>query len=243
MGDVKELDHSLHWTEVKEEAEEFSDIHGVTEQERGHKGKVLPSPVPVKEEETCSLLPVNEEEVALITVKEEENEDWLKSEDEDVVKVSVPWEPLETSPSSSSSCSDTDDTEDSEMESDNVRDCENHEHDVSVGLKIEDCSRTSLDPGTAPGDSKGVSSFYPCPQCALGFTIERFFHGHLKRDHPKDYIAMLKDFKRHQLTHKKTHTGHRPYNVHRCKKSSGQLEALKAHQKTHKGEKPYQCSV
>ncbi|CAB1331969.1 unnamed protein product [Coregonus sp. 'balchen'] len=63
---------------------------------------------------------INEEEVALITVKEEENEDWLKSEDEDVVKVSVPWEPLETSPSSSS-CSDTDDTEDSEMESDNVR--------------------------------------------------------------------------------------------------------------------------
>ena len=71
-----------------------------------------PSPVAVKEEsEECSHLPV--EEVALITVKKEENEDWLKSEDEDVVKVSVPWEPLETS-----SCSDT---EDSEMESDNVK--------------------------------------------------------------------------------------------------------------------------
>ncbi|CAB1324220.1 unnamed protein product [Coregonus sp. 'balchen'] len=81
--------------------------------------KVLPSPVPVKEEsEECSLLPVDEEEVALITVKKEEHEDWLKSEDEDVVKVSMPWEPLETP---SSSCSDTEDTEDSEMESDNVR--------------------------------------------------------------------------------------------------------------------------
>lgn len=74
-------------------------------------------PSPVKEEsEECSHLPVDEEEVALITVKEEENEDWLKSEDEDLVKVSVPWELLETT--SSSSCSDT---EDSEMDSDNVR--------------------------------------------------------------------------------------------------------------------------
>jgi hypothetical protein len=79
--------------------------------------QVPPSPVPVKEEsEECSHQPVDEEEVALITVKKEENEDWLKSEDEDVVKVSVPWELLETSPSSS--CSDT---EDSEMESDNVQ--------------------------------------------------------------------------------------------------------------------------
>ncbi|XP_045543558.1 uncharacterized protein isoform X3 [Salmo salar] len=149
-GQPEELfDHSLHWRQVKEEADELqisavslgvetsqvcqnedpdeqdtsfnplSDIHGVTEQEGGHKSmtylkvKVLPSPVPVKEEsEECSLLPVDE--VASITVKEEENEDWLKSEDEDVVKVPVPWEPLETS----SSCSDT---EDSEMESDNVR--------------------------------------------------------------------------------------------------------------------------
>ncbi|XP_038857859.1 uncharacterized protein LOC120054499 isoform X2 [Salvelinus namaycush] len=151
-GQPEELfDHSLHWSEVKEEAEEcpisavslgvetsqvclkvdpdeqdpsfstVSDIYGVTEQERGHKGmtylkvKVLHSPVPVKEEsEECSHLPVDEEEVALITVKKEENEDWLKSEDEDVVKVPVPWEPLETS----SSCSDT---EDSDMESDNVK--------------------------------------------------------------------------------------------------------------------------
>nr|XP_023859975.1 uncharacterized protein LOC111975690 isoform X3 [Salvelinus alpinus] len=145
------FDPSLHWRQVKEEADELqistvplrveksqvcqnedsdeqdtsfdplSDIHVVTEQECGHKSmtylkvKVLPTPVPVKEEsEECSLLPVDEEEVALITVKEEENEDWLKSEDEDVVKVPVPWEPLETS----SSCSDT---EDSEMESDNVQ--------------------------------------------------------------------------------------------------------------------------
>lgn len=167
-------DHSLHWSEVKEEAEEcpisavslgvetsqvclkedpdeqdpsfdtVSDTYGVTDQERGHKGMTylkvkvcsystfckptykaqsccqnyvflcqLP-PSPVKEEsEECSHLPVDEEEVALITVKEEENEDWLKSEDEDVVKMSVSWEPLETS-----SCSDT---EDSEMESDNVK--------------------------------------------------------------------------------------------------------------------------
>ncbi|KAM9478532.1 piggyBac transposable element-derived protein 2-like isoform 4-T4 [Salvelinus alpinus] len=146
------FDHSLHWRQVKEEAEEceiqqsqgsavslgvemsqvclkedpieqdpsfdtVSDIHGVTEQERVHKRmkylkvKVLPTLVPVKEEsEECSLLPVDE--IVSITVKKEENEDWLKSEDEDVVKVSVPWELLETSPSSS--CSDTED-------SDNVR--------------------------------------------------------------------------------------------------------------------------
>ncbi|XP_023860035.1 piggyBac transposable element-derived protein 2 isoform X4 [Salvelinus sp. IW2-2015] len=144
------FDHSLHWRQVKEEAEEceiqqsqgsavslgvemsqvclkedpieqdpsfdtVSDIHGVTEQERVHKRmkylkvKVLPTLVPVKEEsEECSLLPVDE--IVSITVKKEENEDWLKSEDEDVVKVSVPWELLETS----SSCSDTED-------SDNVR--------------------------------------------------------------------------------------------------------------------------
>ncbi|CAB1324223.1 unnamed protein product, partial [Coregonus sp. 'balchen'] len=173
-------DHSLHWRQVKEEAKELqisavplgvetsqvfqnedpdeqdpsfdpvSDIHGVTEQECGHKGmtylkvKVLPSPVPVKEEsEECSLIPVDEEKVALIT------------------------------------------------------DSGNHERDVSIGLKIEDCSRTSLDPGTAPdaadfSDSKGQStSFYPCPHCTLGFTIERFFHGHLKRAHPEEYITLL----------------------------------------------------
>uniref|UniRef100_A0A4W5R0G1 PiggyBac transposable element-derived protein domain-containing protein n=1 Tax=Hucho hucho TaxID=62062 RepID=A0A4W5R0G1_9TELE len=159
-GQPEELfDHSLHWRQVKEEAEEceiqqtqgsavslgvemsqvclkedpneqdpsfdtVSDTHGVTEQERVYKRmnylkvKVLPSLVPVKEEsEECSLLPVDE--VASITVKDEENEDWLKSEDEDLVKVSVPWEPLQTS--SSSLCSDTEDTEDSEMDSDNVR--------------------------------------------------------------------------------------------------------------------------
>ncbi|XP_035639073.1 piggyBac transposable element-derived protein 2-like isoform X4 [Oncorhynchus keta] len=145
------FDPSLHWRQVKEEAEEceiqqsqgsavslgveisqvclkedpieqdpsfdtVSDIHGVTEQERVHKRmkylkvKVLPSLVPVKESEECPLVPVDE--IASITVKDEENEDWLKSEDEDLLKVSVPWELLETSPSSS--CSDTED-------SDNVR--------------------------------------------------------------------------------------------------------------------------
>ncbi|XP_020354803.1 piggyBac transposable element-derived protein 2-like isoform X3 [Oncorhynchus kisutch] len=145
------FDHSLHWRQGKEEAEEceiqqsqgsavslgveisqvclkedpieqdpsfdtVSDIHGVTEQERVHKRmkylkvKVLPSLVPVKESDECSLVPVDE--IASITVKDEENEDWLKSEDENLVKVSVPWELLETSPSSS--CSDTED-------SDNVR--------------------------------------------------------------------------------------------------------------------------
>ncbi|XP_064865147.1 piggyBac transposable element-derived protein 2-like isoform X3 [Oncorhynchus nerka] len=151
-GQPRELfDPSLHWRQVKEEAEEceiqqsqgsavslgveisqvclkedpieqdpsfdtVSDIHGVTEQECVHKRmkylkvKVLPSLVPVKESEECPLVPVDE--IASITVKDEENEDWLKSEDEDLVKVSVPWELLETSPSSS--CSDTED-------SDNVR--------------------------------------------------------------------------------------------------------------------------
>ena len=69
--------------------------------------QVLPSLVPVKESEECSLVPVDE--IASITVKDEENEDWLKSEDEDLVKVSVPWELLETSPSSS--CSDTEDSD------------------------------------------------------------------------------------------------------------------------------------
>ncbi|KAK6314049.1 hypothetical protein J4Q44_G00155080 [Coregonus suidteri] len=111
-------DHSLHWRQVKEEAEEceIQQSQGSAVSLGLEMSQVLPSPVPVKEEsEECSLLPVDEEEVASITVKKEENEDWLKSEDEDVVKVSVPWEPLETP---SSSCSDT---EDSEMESDNVR--------------------------------------------------------------------------------------------------------------------------
>ncbi|XP_055717063.1 zinc finger protein 266-like isoform X1 [Salvelinus fontinalis] len=303
-SDQPEEDHSLLWSEVKEEAEEcpisavslgvetsqvcqkedpdeqgpsfdtVSDIHGVTEQECGHKGmthlKVLPSPVPVKEEsEECSLLPVDEEEVALFTVKKEENEDWLKSGDEDVVKVPVPWEPLETS----SSCSDTEDTEDSEMESDHVQDCENHERDVSRGVKIKDCSRTSLDLGTVPDrDEKanavdfsgfeGGSSFYPCPHCAIGFTIERFFLGHLKRDHPKDYIEMLKTgkikaYKRGSLrvtpatcpqcgksftnkyvmqTHQRTHAGKKSHHCADCGKSFVYADALKRHRWTHAGE-------
>ncbi|XP_064791543.1 zinc finger and BTB domain-containing protein 17-like isoform X2 [Oncorhynchus masou masou] len=312
-SDQPEEDPSLHWSEVKEEAEEcpisavllgvetsqvcqkedpdeqdpsfdtVSDIHGVTEQECGHKGmphlKVPPSPVPVKEEsEECSLLPVDEEEVALFTVKEEvalftvkkeEDEDGLKSEDEDVVKVPVPWEPLETS----SSCADTEDTEDSEMESDNVQDCENHELDVSRGVKIKDCSRTSLDPGTVPDtDDKanavdfsgfeGGSSFYPCPHCAIGFTIERFFLGHLKRDHPKDYIEMLKTgkikaYKRGSLrvtpatcpqcgksftnkyvmqTHQRTHAGKKSHHCADCGKSFVYADALKRHRWTHAGE-------
>nr|XP_046156680.1 zinc finger protein 449-like isoform X1 [Oncorhynchus gorbuscha] len=305
-SDQPEEDPSLHWSEVKEEAEEFpisavslgvetsqvcqkedpdeqdpsfdtvSDMHGVTEQECGHRDmthlKVPPSPVPVKEEsEECSLLPVDDEKVALFTVKKEEDEDGLKSEDEDVVKVPVPWEPLETS--SSSSCSDTEDTEDSEMESDNVQDCENHELDVSRGVKIKDCSRTSLDTGTVPDrDEKanavdfsgfeGGSSFYPCPHCAIGFTIERFFLGHLKRDHPKDYIEMLKTgkikaYKRGSLrvtpatcpqcgksftnkyvmqTHQRTHAGKKSHHCADCGKSFVYADALKRHRWTHAGE-------
>uniref|UniRef100_A0A4W5QTS7 C2H2-type domain-containing protein n=1 Tax=Hucho hucho TaxID=62062 RepID=A0A4W5QTS7_9TELE len=272
-GDQPEEFFDLHWSEVKEEAEEcpisavslgvetsqvcpkedpdeqdpsfdtVSDIHGVTEQERGHKGmtylKVLPSPVPVKQEsEECAHLPVDEEEVALVTVKEEGNEDWLKSEDEDVVKVPVPWEPLGTS----SSCSDTEDTEDSEMESDNVQDCENNEHDVSGGLKIEDCSRTSLDPGTTldtdekaiaadfSDSKKGSSSFYPCPHCTLGFTIERFFHGHLKRAHPEEYITLLK-FRKIIATQA---------TCPQCGKSFSNKYVMKTHQKCHTG--PYHCA-
>ncbi|XP_041695184.1 zinc finger protein 431-like isoform X2 [Coregonus clupeaformis] len=282
-GQPEELfDHSLHWSEVKEEVEEcpisavslgvetsqvcpkedsdeqdpsfdtVSDIHGVTEQECGHKGitylkvKVLPSPVPVKEEsEEFSLLPVDEEEVALITVKKEEHEDWLKSEDEDVVKVSVPWEPLKTP---SSSCSDT---EDSKMESDNVGDCENHERGVSIGVKIEDCRRTSLDPGTAPdtdekanavdfSDFEEVSSFYSCPHCAIGFTIERFFLGHLKRDHPKDYIAMLKSGK--IKAYKRGSLRVTPATCPQCGKSFTNKYVMQTHQRTHAGKKSHHCA-
>ncbi|CDQ66858.1 unnamed protein product [Oncorhynchus mykiss] len=281
-GQPEELfDHSLHWSEVKEEAEEcpisavslgvetsqvcpkedpdeqdpsfdtVSDIYGVTEQEHGHKGmtylkvKVPPSPVAVKEEsEECSHLPVDEEEVALITVKKEENEDWLKSEDEDVVKVSVPWEPLETS-----SCSDTEDTEDSEMESDNVKDCENHESDISRGSMIEDCSR--IDPGMTPdtdvktnavdfSESKGGSSFYPCPHCTLGFTIERFFHGHLKRAHPEEYIALLKSGE--IIATKKKCSQLPPATCPQCGKSFSNKYVMEKHQRSHTGEKPYHCA-
>ncbi|KAL1022549.1 hypothetical protein UPYG_G00029150 [Umbra pygmaea] len=181
-------DQSLRWSNIKEETEAC-----VIQQSQGsavtsEKPQVLP---PVKKEsEECSIQPVDEE-VAFTTVKKEVNEDWLKSDDEDVEKVTVPWETSETSPS----CSDT---EESEMDEDHLRECENNEGDM------EEHSLTSLDTGSTPytnekaadlSDSKGVSSFFPCPHCTLGFTIEHFFHRHLKRAHLQEYNSMLKSGK------------------------------------------------
>ncbi|KAL1022550.1 hypothetical protein UPYG_G00029170 [Umbra pygmaea] len=294
-GQPEELsDHSLQWSNVKEESEECeiqqsgpvvslgdktSQVTqmentekqgsslvpinpGVTDKEHRHKEitclkvKVLP----VKEEsEECFLQPVDENELASSTVKKEENEDWLKSDDEDVEKVTVPWETSETSPS----CSDT---EESEMDGDHVQDCEVHEHELSGGLKVEDCSKTSMDPETAPdtpeeanavtGESQGGPSFYPCPHCALGFTIERFFHRHLKRDHREQYIDMLnsgeimanqatcpqcgKCFSNKYVmkTHLRSHTGEKPYHCAECGRNYALADSLKKHKL-----EPKNCSV
>uniref|UniRef100_A0AAY5KCN7 C2H2-type domain-containing protein n=1 Tax=Esox lucius TaxID=8010 RepID=A0AAY5KCN7_ESOLU len=304
------FNHSLHWSDVKEEAEECeiqqrqraavslgfemsqvsqkkdpneqgpsfttdSDIHVVPKKEDGHKDtkylrvKVLRSPVLVKmESEECSFQPEDKEK-SLITVKKEENEDWLKSDAEDV-KVTVPWETLKTS-SPPSPCSYT---EDSEMEGDSVRNCQKHERDISE-VKIEDCNTISMDVGTTPDSDEKAdavdismsSSFYPCPHCALGFTIERFFHGHLRRDHPKHYLEMQKTGeipakkkkglrvtpatcpqcgksftnKYAMQTHQRTHTGDKPYHCLDCGKSYFCAGSLKTHRRSHTGERPYKC--
>ncbi|XP_034149864.1 uncharacterized protein LOC105025908 [Esox lucius] len=117
-GRQPEKNQSLHWCEVKEEAEEcaIQQSQRSSVSLRVESSQVLPSPVLVKEESEETSLQPEDKEKSLITVKKEENEDWLKSDDEDVVKVTVPWEALETSPTSSGS-----DTEDSEMEGDAVQ--------------------------------------------------------------------------------------------------------------------------
>uniref|UniRef100_A0AAY5KDZ4 Transposase Tc1-like domain-containing protein n=1 Tax=Esox lucius TaxID=8010 RepID=A0AAY5KDZ4_ESOLU len=114
----------------------ISDTHGVPKQEGGCKNiadlkvKVLPSPVLVKEQsEECSLQLVKQEEDSIITVEKEENEDWLNSDDEDVVKVTVP--------------SLRSDKAYTLMESHNVQDCKNEEGE------IEDCNTTSEEPEKA----------------------------------------------------------------------------------------------
>ncbi|KAL1022547.1 hypothetical protein UPYG_G00029130 [Umbra pygmaea] len=183
-SDQPEKDQSLRLSNIKEETEDCliqqSQVSAVTS---GLKiSQVLPSPGKEKSEEH-SFQPADEDEVAFISVKKEVNEYWLKSDDKDVEKVTVPWETSETSPS----CSDT---EESEMDGDHLRVFENHEGEM------EEHSRTSSYPGMIPdthdnGDSKRVSSFL-CPHCTLGFTIERFFHGHLKRAHLQEYNSMLK---------------------------------------------------
>ncbi|KAJ7992873.1 hypothetical protein DPEC_G00266590 [Dallia pectoralis] len=220
----KGFNQSLHWSRVKEETEEcaIQQSRRSAVSLRVESSQVLPS-VPVKEEFEEGSLQTEDKEESLIKVKKEENEDWLKSDDEDVVRVTVPWETLETSSSPPSFCSDT---EDSEMEGDDGQECENHE------CEIKDCSRTSLNPGTK-GDSddkanpvdicnsEGVLTFYPCPHCTLGFTIERFFHGHLRRAHAEEYNSMLKSGK---IIERKVSLQLTPATCPQCGKSFSSLK-------------------
>ncbi|XP_028977680.2 uncharacterized protein LOC114839665 isoform X1 [Esox lucius] len=94
---------------------------------------MLPSPVPVREQsEECSLQPVKKEEVSIMTVEKEENEDWLNSDDEDVVKVTVP-----------------------SLRSDKaytLMDCKNQEGE------IESCNMTSVEPEKAAYTDRKASA-------------------------------------------------------------------------------------
>ncbi|KAJ7992874.1 hypothetical protein DPEC_G00266600 [Dallia pectoralis] len=99
----------------------------------------LPSPVPVKVQyEELSILPVETEEVSVITVEKKENEDRLNTDDEDVVKVTLP--------------SLRSDKAYTQTESDNAQDTKNHKG------RIEDCSMTSVDPEKTKNTDKKANN-------------------------------------------------------------------------------------